>query len=222
QAWGALLNELREAVFEIAEPAVASAKRGWWAEELQAIASGTARHPLGQALALNPASRSAPWAGLGLALYGAGGEQRADDTARSLAALLPLAEAVIAVENAVFHSRGDADAVRSLALHWLLQRLPAGLTEADGARIPMHLLARHAMTAAQLPGAPAALLRDWAAALLAASPASAPGAAFLRRARSAFDRARLRRLARLGGEGGFDEPAAPPTLWRAWRAARGA
>ena len=42
-AWGALLHELREAVFEIAEPAVAGAKRGWWAEELQLIAGGRPR-----------------------------------------------------------------------------------------------------------------------------------------------------------------------------------
>jgi len=44
---------------------------------------------------------------------------------------------------------------------------------------------------------------------------------FLRRARTRFDRARLQRLRAKGGQGGFDDPGAAGTLWRAWRAARG-
>ena len=219
EAWGALLHELREALFELPDAGVAMAKRGWWAEELHAIAQGRARHPLGEALASLPESKSAPWTGLALALMGASGETRGADTAQALAGLQALAQATIAVENALFHA-GDAEAgaARALAVHWLLHRLPRGLADEDGARVPMHLLARHGLTAAQLPTAPDALLRDWAGELLAALPAG--GGAFLRRARLRFDRARLQRLAGRGGEGGFDDPGALPTLWRAWQAAR--
>jgi len=221
EAWGAMLHELREALFELPNAGVAAAKCGWWAEELQAIANGAARHPLGEALASLPEAKHAPWTGLALALMGGGGDAHAADTAQAIAALQPLAQAVLAVENALFHARDEGEAAaRALALHWLMQRLPRGLADEDGARVPMHLLARHGLTAAQLPSAPAALLSDWAGELLAALPRAVPGA-FLRRARGRFDRARLQRLARRGAQGGFDDPGALPTLWRAWRAARG-
>ena len=56
-----------------------------------------------------------------------------------------------------------------------------------------------------------ALLGDWAAELLAATGPEPAGPLF-RRARTAFDRARLARPDR--------DPAPVATLWRAWRAAR--
>ena len=222
QAWGALLHELREAVFEMPDPGVAAAKRGWWAEELQAVGRGAPRHPLGEALAAMEGTRAAPWTGLSLAVVGgAGGEARAADTAQAIADLQPLARATIEVENALFRVRDDgAAAARALAVHWLLQRLPHGLGAEDGARVPMHLLARRGVTLAQLPLAPDPLLRDWAGELRAALPAPA-GGAYLRRARTRFDAARLARLEARGGQGGFAEPAGFATLWRAWRAARG-
>ena len=220
EAWGALLHELREALFELPDAGVAAAKRGWWAEELHSIASARPRHPLGVALAGLQESKDAPWTGLARALVGGGGEAGSADAAQALAALRPLAQATLAVENALFASRNDAAAADALAVHWLLHRLPRGLGEEDGARVPMHLLARHATPAAALASAPDALLRDWAGELLAALPTNA-GGAFVRRARSRFDRARLQRLQSRGGQGGFDDPAAPGTLWRAWRAARG-
>jgi hypothetical protein len=221
QSWGALLHELREAVFELEDPGVAAAKRGWWAEELQLISAGRPRHPLGEALAALPEAKSAPWTGLALGVVGGGGDMRAPDTAQAIATLHPLAEATLAVENALFRARNDdGAAARALAVHWLLQRLPRGLGDEDAARVPMHLLARHGLTVAQLPAAPDAWLRDWAGELRAALPARVDGV-FLRRARTRFDAARLRRLAKRGGQGGFDDPAAPGTLWRAWRAARG-
>jgi hypothetical protein len=221
EAWGALLHELREALFELPDAGVAAAKRGWWAEELQLIGAGRARHPLGQALAEFEEAKQAPWTGLSLAFVGGGGEPRGADTGAALAALQPLAQATNAVERALFAARDPAESGASaLAVHWLLQRLPCGLAEEDGARVPMHLLARHGLTAAALASAPDALLRDWAGELRAALPDSAEGA-FLRRARTRFDRARLQRLQGRGGQGGFDDPAAPGTLWRAWRAARG-
>jgi len=217
ECWGALLHELREALFELPDAGVAAAKRGWWAEELQSIASARPRHPLGEALAGLPEVRSAPWTGLALALVGGGGEARSADTAQALGALRPLAQATLAVENALFASRNDA--ADALAVHWLLHRLPKGLSDEDAARVPMHLLARHGLTAASLPTAPDAFLRDWAGELQSALPTTV-GGAFLRRARARFDRARLQRLQARGGQGGFDDPGAMGTLWRAWRAAR--
>jgi hypothetical protein len=221
QCWGALLHELRESVFELPDPGVAAAKRGWWAEELQGLGAGRGRHPLTMALVPLAEAQTAPWTGLSLALVGAGGEARQPDTAQAVAALLPLARATIAVENALFRVRDDGeDAASSLAVHWLLQRLPHGLGAEDGARVPMHLLARHGLTLAQLPAAADPLLRDWARDLAAALPA-APRGAFLRRARARFDAARLARLQAKGGQGGFAAPAGFGTVWRAWRAARG-
>ena len=224
QCWGALLHELREAVFELPDPGVAAAKRGWWAEDLQGVAFGRARHPLTLALAGLDEAQSAPWTGLSLAVVGAGGEARQPDTAQALAALQPLAQAAIAVENALFRVRDDGGAAeRSLAVHWLLQRLPRGLDAEDGARVPMHLLARHGITLAQLTDAPDALLQDWAAELSAAV-SEPPRGAFIRRARYRFDRPRLEKLQRkVGGHGGYwlYRPSPLGTLWRAWRAARG-
>jgi len=220
ECWGALLHELREALFELPDAGVAAAKRGWWAEELQLLSQGKPRHPLGEALASFVEARQAPWTGLSLALVGGGGEARATDTLQALAALQPLARSALAVEDALFASRSDPSTCDALAVHWLLHRLPRGLGDEDAARVPMHLLARHGLTAASLPSAPDTFLRDWAGELLAALPAQG-GGAFLRRARTRFDRARLRRLHAKGGQGGFDDPGAPGTLWRAWRAARG-
>ena len=82
------------------------------------------------------------------------------------------------------------------------------------------LLARHGLTGAQLAaGAPGgdALLRDWAATLLAAMPEAFDGQPLYRRLRGGLDRAALRRLA--AGRG-FAPEAAPVTVWRAWRLAR--
>jgi hypothetical protein len=223
ECWGALLRELREALFELADPGVGAAKRGWWAEELQAIAKGSARHPLGESLAALPEAKAAPWTGLSLALVGAGGDAHAADTPAAIAALLPLAQATVAVENALFRARNDArEGAEALAVHWLLHRLPRGLGQEDGARIPMHLLARHGLTLAQLPEAPETLLRDWARELGEVLPPN-PEGAFIRRARRSFDEVRLRKLAgNAGGKGGYWSwaPSPIPTLWRAWRAAR--
>ena len=214
QAWGALLHELREARFELSDARVTGVKLGWWAEEMLGLGEGRGRHPATAVLA----GTSAPWSALGRALIGDAPDERPADTAAALAGLLPLARAVVEVEAALFDAAASDEAVRSLAVHWLLQRLPAGLAAEDQARVPMHLFARHGLTAAELAqGQGEALLCDWARELGESLP-QPRDAAFLRRARARFDDARLRRLA--AGRG-FSEPPAPATLWRAWRAARG-
>lgn len=217
RAWGALLHELREALFELSDPRVTGIKTGWWAEELIAMPNGQARHPLTQALL----GIDAPWQALGRALLAhTDAEVRAGDTAQAVELLLPAAKAVLAVEAAVFSAGMPENAARSLAVHWLLQRLPQGLAGDDQARIPMHLYARHGLTAAEVAaGQGEALLRDWAGELARVCPGPLCGAALIRRSRQRFDQARLQRLA--SGRG-FTEPPAPSTLWRAWRAARDA
>ena len=109
----------------------------------------------------------------------------------------------------------DADAV---AVHLLLHRLPEGLAADDQAGLPMNLLARHGLTAAQVAaGQGEPLLRDWAGELLAALPPPSAHPGLFRRLRAGFDRARL---ARLAAGRGFDPPGPFATLLRAWRLAR--
>lgn len=214
RAWGALLHELREAAFELSDPGVARAKAAWWAESLLAIGSGQVRHPLAAGLPSH-----APWNELARGLLSMAGEApRVADTREAIERLLPSAGAVARVEAAVFDGPVVEDAARSLAVHWLLHRLPHGLAADDLARVPMHLLARHDLAATDLPSARSrALLRDWGAELLAATPVALPQAPLFRRARHRLDRARLRALAATGEP---RPPAPPRALWQAWRAAR--
>jgi hypothetical protein len=190
-------------------------KTAWWAEELAGLQQGRQRHPLSAALL----GCDAPWSELGRALLvDSPSDLRAADTEQAIALLLPLAMAVLASEAAIFQAQVSQAAARSLAVHWLLQRLPRGLAQDDLARIPMHLFARHGVSAAQLAaGEGESLLRDWASELARSMPGDVPGAALITRSRHRFDLARLKRLA--SGRG-FTEPPAPVTLWRAWRAAR--
>lgn len=217
QAWGALLHELREAAFELSDPGVARAKTAWWSEELLRTSAGEARHPLTARLGAD-----APWAAFSRELLRlTESDGRSASTAEALAALQPAARAAAAVEAGLFDASVDEGAARSLGLHWLLSRLPQGLADEDQARLPMHLLARHGLTAAELPSERSRpLLRDWGAELLAAGPDRLPtGIALFRRTRHRFDRQRLRALAR---EGLPRPPSPPAALWQAWRAARGA
>ena len=215
RSWGALLHELREAMFELGDASVTRAKTAWWAEEILGLDRGQARHPLSETLL----GIDAPWAVLSRSML----EQddspiRAADTAGAIAALLPLAAATVSTEAAVFRAAPSADAARSLAIHWLLQRVPTGLVSEDRARIPMHLFARHGSDALQHDESKVqALLRDWAGELGMAMPVDVGQAAMIRRSRHQFDKVRLQRLA--AGKGN-SEPWAPATLWRARRIAR--
>ncbi|MCS3902428.1 phytoene synthase [Methylohalomonas lacus] len=49
-AWHALEHELLKSLTDIQDPGVARLRLQWWAEEMQRVAAGHARHPLGQAL----------------------------------------------------------------------------------------------------------------------------------------------------------------------------
>lgn len=213
RAWGALVHELREAAFELSDPKVTAAKCQWWAEELVGLAQGKSRHPVTGTLVLP----SLPWAPLARALLEqAHYEGRPADAAQALAELSSLAQALAAVEAGLFQAQPAPTAAVAVSL--LLHRLPGGLLAPDQARLPMNLLARHGLTPAQVAaGQGDAVLRDWACDMCAALPATTPGQCLFRRLRTGFDQARLTRLA--GGRG-FHPPAAPASLWRAWRLAR--
>lgn len=215
RAWGALLHELREAVFDISEAQVSLAKSTWWAGEMLDFPQGQSRHPIGVAFA----GVNAPWPAMArawLALRDCAPRPR--DASDALASLMPAANATIAVESILFGVHAGDDAATSLARHWLLHRLPAGMVQEDQARIPMHLIARHAMTPDRMAsGDTGALMRDWSGELAMATPTVLEAASYFRRARHRFDQARLDRLARGGpAEAG----ASLATLWRAWQAAR--
>ncbi|HEX5756105.1 MAG TPA: hypothetical protein VFY12_07120 [Arenimonas sp.] len=213
RAWGALQFELREAVFELSDPRVTAVKTSWWAETLLALGKGQGRHPLTEALL----GVAAPWSALARSVLDTPQQpQRPGDGEAALAAMRPLAQAIAEVEAALFEAQPAAADV--VAVHLLLQRLPAGLSAEDAGRVPLHLLARHQLRSSDLPSAGSEpLLRDWAVELKARLPARLPRACLYRRLRCAFDGARLQRLA--GGRG-FAPPSALSTVWRGWRAAR--
>lgn len=214
RAWGALVHELREAAFELSDARVTAVKSQWWAEELVNLAQGRSRHPISAVLAL-PAL---PWAALARALMEqAQFDARPADGAEALAQVRGFAQALAEVEAGLFDAAPTPAVTEALAAHLLLQRLPAGLAAEDQARLPLNLLARHGLTAAEVgAGQGEALLRDWARELATALPP--PEGPLFRRLRTRFDRVRLARLA--AGKG-FAPAAAPLTVWRAWRVARG-
>jgi len=216
RAWGALVQELREAAFELSDARVTAVKSQWWAEELLRLAQGQGRHPISAELGLP----GLPWPVLARGLLEqAQSEARPADVGAAIARMQPLAQALAVVEAGVFESP-DTGSVPALAVHLLLQRLPAGLAGDDQAGLPMNLLARHGLTPAQVAaGQGEGLLKDWAGDLLQALPEPPVTAPLFRRVRTRFDRARLQRLA--AGKG-FDPPPPPASLWRAWRVARGA
>ena len=214
RAWGALVHELREAAFELSDARVTAVKSQWWAEELVGLAQGRGRHPISAVLD----APGVPWTPLARALLEqAQADTRPADAAQALEQVKPLALALAQAEAALFDEPAVGAAADALAVHLLLQRLPAGLVAEDQARLPLNLLARHARTAAQVAaGQGDAVLRDWARDLSVAAPE--PCGPLFRRLRTGFDRVRL---ARLAAGRGFAPPAAPLSVWRAWRIARG-
>ena len=214
RAWGALVHELREAAFELSDARVTAVKSQWWAEELVNLAQGRGRHPI-SAVLTRP---GLPWAALARALMEqAQFDARPADAGQALVQVTGFAKALAALEAGLFDAEPTPDAARGIAVHLLLQRLPAGLGAEDQARLPLNLLARHGLTAAQVAaGQGDVLLRDWARELGMALPE--PQGPLFRRLRTRFDQVRLRRLA--AGKG-FVPPAAAASVWRAWRIARG-
>ena len=211
--WGALLHELKHTLFELSDSHVTDIKTAWWADEFQRLANAQSRHPITQALN----NFEAPWASLSSSLFGVieTTSTRASSTERAIQNLIPFANALIEIEDKVFNVK-TATAKEIFAVHCLVQRLPHGLSSEDQARIPMHLMARHSVNAAQLVNiGHQGLLQDWAAELQAQLEHKVAGSVF-RSARTRFDKAQLTHL--MAGKG-FIKASAPTHLWRAWRAA---
>jgi hypothetical protein len=147
QAWGALLHEIKHTLFELSDANVTQIKTAWWADEFQRLANGQPRHPVTQVLNEIPAN----WASLSSSLFSVleTGSHRASNTGQAIAGLLPFSSAIIEIEDKVFDAKSSS-AEDLFAIHCLLQRLPLGLAAEDQARIPMHLMARHSVNAAQL------------------------------------------------------------------------
>ncbi|MBS0458284.1 MAG: hypothetical protein JSS44_13275 [Proteobacteria bacterium] len=213
--WGALVLECREAALELSDPRPTQIKCLWWAEEATLAAQGHPRHPLTCALA-QPAL---PWARLAQALATVADDDagRPVDREAALATVAPLADALVAMEAALFVVPTSAPAQRAAAAHLLGQRLRIGREAGPGGRVPLALLARHGLTAAALagPGGEPAL-RDWAGELAAALPRVPLEASLFRRARTGFDGWLLRE--RAAGRNRRMPPLR--ALLRAWTAAR--
>jgi phytoene/squalene synthetase len=190
-AWFALLQEFENIMNISGDPLPADAKLAWWQQELRDWSARRSRHPLGRVL--EPVV--APWAQLAEALPAmqeARGQPLSMDSA--LALLQPFAEAVVAVEAALFARTRPADA-RAVAVQWLATRVAS----AGAAALP-------AGTA--LPAWRSQLLAQW------------PGKAALAQPHRIWSRlARLRLRREQAGQAAW----APPLqqLWHAWRAASG-
>ncbi len=211
--WGTLLHELKHTLFELSDARVTEVKTAWWADEFLRLSNAQPRHPITQALT----EISAPWSPLSSSLFGVieTASIRASNTEQAIANLLPFSNALIEIEDRIFDSK-IATAKELFAVHCLLHRLPNGLSAEDQARIPMHLMARHSVNAAQLANiGQNGLLQDWATELNSVLDGKPAGSVF-RRARMRFDQARLASL--IAGKG-YVKTSAPRLLWQAWRAA---
>lgn len=194
-AWAALQQELTDAAWGGSDARPGEAKLAWWMEELQGWSRGLRRHPLGSALQ----RQTAPWQALGAAIPSLReSRERPRDREDALRAVLPFAQAVAAVDAALFG--GTAEAGIHAVQAFLLQVRLAQLGEAG---VPLS-----ALTGKE--GA----VRSWNRELLAHWP-SAESAPRPRRLWTALAGQRLRR----------GDPALPLPPWTAliaaWRGARG-
>lgn len=217
--WGALLFCLREAAFELSDPSLRLTKSAWWARELIAITTAQAQHPLAQAFAVHP---QAPWPELSAALLHAAGdsEPAPHDSHAALAQMHTLASAMVAVEAALLGGTASASATRLAAIHLLAQRLWVGQSADDAGRVPLQLLARHQVSRSAIrDGKAAAAVADYAGELLLLAPADSAAVPLFRRMQWVLDRDVLACLA--AGKPPRCKPGMR-SLWRFWRAARGA
>lgn len=223
--WGALLNEWLDALFGRSDSGVAQVKLGWWGEAL-ALASDASPHPLVRAFALagGGVAGAARWQAVTLAALELLSRETSPANVEDLVATrLPMAQALVAVEDALWPQAGSGDAqvlARYLVL-WQWRRHRPEQTPQPG-WLPLQLLARHDLRAQAVyqrrdDAAAAALFADLADALLQVRPTAAGPR--LRRVRTRFDELALERLRRHHRQ---PFPASGlALLWRSWRAAAG-
>ncbi|MBS0214094.1 MAG: hypothetical protein JSR26_13105 [Proteobacteria bacterium] len=213
--WGALLMQWREAALELSDPRPTHVKCMWWAEEAAACAQATMRHPLTIALA----KPDLPWPILAhaMASMADADTSRPPDRMAAMERVAPLADAIATLESALFDIQVNDSMRRAVAVHLLGERLRIGRENAEGGLLPLSLLARHGLLAAELStakGVPAH--RDWAAELARALPEHLAQGCLYRRMRGDFDAWRLQEMA-----AGKTRPLPPfRALFRAWRCAR--
>ncbi|NIK07905.1 phytoene/squalene synthetase [Xanthomonas arboricola] len=190
-AWFALLQEWEDIMNIAGDPLPADAKLAWWQQELRDWSQQRSRHPLGRVLEPVPA----PWAQLADTLP-AMQDARAQPQSlqQALARLRAFADAVVAVEAALFARTQPGDAA-AVALQWLdARQRVAGDSAAPG---DMTLAAWRTQ-----------LLRAW------------PRKAALARPHRVWSRlARLRLQRELVGKAAYPPPV--QQLWHSWRAASG-
>lgn len=174
-ALAALEHEWLKVLREVREPQVATARLGWWREELQRATHGQARHPLTQALFADTRAGAVPLASwlapVDAAIVALTAAAPADFAAQCAAAA-PLAGAVADLEACVWFGIGTDSrrAARVTLFAHLASRVRALTVEVEHGRspLPMNLLARHGLTVEESgrdsPSRRAAL-RDYAEAL---------------------------------------------------------
>lgn len=191
-AWFSLLQEFEDIMNVDGDPLPADAKLAWWQQELRDWDAQRSRHPLGRLL--EPVR--APWAELAASLP-AMQQARMPPASlpHALQILQPFAEAVAAVERALFGRDPGGDGTRAIAVQWLQARNAAAFV---GAR-PVGIDAS-----------------TWQAELIEAWPVK-PALARPRRLWSRIARMRLQRE-----RAGKPVVASPlQQLWHSWRAASG-
>lgn len=202
-AWAALQQELTDASWGGSDALPGEAKLGWWMEELQGWRQGRRRHPLGLALQ----RQAAPWQALAAALPALrDSRERPGDRGEAFDHLLPVAEAIGAIDAALFEpvpgqlAEAAVPAIQSSLLE-------ARLVLQGDAAVPLSVVAR----AMARPGEGAAA--EWSRELLAQWP-DRGGATVPRRLWTALAHTRLQR-------GDAARPLSPWTaLLAAWRGAR--
>jgi hypothetical protein len=212
-AWGALLFQLRESLFELSDLSVRQAKTAWWADECWGKSRQLARHPLMKVL-----PDQLPWVPIASAL-----SQTLDSLEQSSSlltqqqALLPLAASIADAESSWSKQNRDESVSHSLIRHWMLHRLSIGLLRDDRAGIELRLIAKHSQVDLQSQQAlRSSLVQEWADTLQKSSSNILQASRF-RRQRHALDAIILQRL--VAGQG-FSEPSGLGTLIALWNAAR--
>lgn len=198
-AWFSLLQEFDDILNIAGDPLPADAKLAWWGEELRGWSAQRSKHPLGRLL--EPVR--APWAELSQTLPGLiDARAPAADPQQARQSLQAYANAVAAVERAMFDCQGRGDAGAPVLTQTLAQRLH----DSGGDAVPQNLKSTDAEQSSQ----------HWATELLAHWPLRVAGPR-PRRLYASLARARLQ--ARL--RGGPYQPSPAGLLWRSWWAARG-
>ena len=174
-AFACLVHELEYAAFAIREAEPAMIKLQWWAEEFTRISAGAARHPLTQALALEPAFAALPVARWHEVIVGAMAQRDPEPAADRVALLqgyAALYRPLGVIEVALFASASAEPAAQVRANARALRETAALADTLSGGRLPLplDLLAQHRLTRGDLAHSSpqtVAVLREWLAALAA-------------------------------------------------------